>query len=74
MMARTIARITAFSILTAVTAGALSSCYDPRVTDFYNECESLGGEVQQTVPPGIFDGGRIDCIVDNKIVYLKGYN
>ena len=70
-MARSKLKIAMLIFASAVT---LTSCFDPRVTDFYNECEALGGEVQQTVPPGIFDGGRIDCIVNNKIVYLKGYN
>ena len=73
-MKRTMAKLAAIAALIASIATLTSSCYDPRVADFYAECESLGGEVQQTIPPGFFDGGRIDCIIDNHIVYLKGYN
>lgn len=72
-MARTIVKIASVVAL-AASALMLSSCYDARVSDFHKECEALGGQVHTTVPPGLFSQGRIDCIVNNEIVYLKGYN
>lgn len=73
-----LARIAAMTVGATFLACLLTSCYDPsidnKVASFYAECEGLGGEVQYTVPPGILGGGRIDCIVNNEIVYLKGYN
>lgn len=62
------------ALLAVATAALVTSCFDPREIDFRNECASLGGEVQWTDPPGFFVGGRIDCIVGNEIIYLKGYN
>lgn len=71
MATRTIAKV---ALLSVAVIGLTTSCFDPREADFRNECAGLGGEVQWTVPPGLVSGGRIDCIVDNEIIYLKGYN
>jgi len=62
------------TLLAVLTAALTTACYDySRVSDFYEECHSLGGMVQETVPGGLFKDSRIDCIVNNEIVYLEGY-
>lgn len=40
---------------------------------FHRVCAEQGGFVAQTKTGGLFEGGRIDCIKDNNILYLPGF-
>ena len=57
--------------LCLATVFVVAGCQSPDVKRFHDECDKLGGFVAET--GSSFWIPRIDCIVDNHVVYLPGF-